>query len=191
MIEVEKKFQPSSELTRLLESAQFVKEKEFTDIYYDLPDFSYFKKGIRLRKRDDQYELKIEKEKMNDYLSGAREEITDNNEILEKIAPNEKNLEDFVKSNLEILCSITTNRKVYKLGEFTIDLDTTNYGYEMCEIELQVENESQVPDAEQKIIFLAENAGLKVQKQVGKIAECLRVNRPEVYNELYIKNKLV
>src|SRR5579864_1260452 len=60
MIEVEKKFilTPDQE-KKLIEGAEFVVEKQFTDIYYDDKDFSLTTKDIWLRERDSKYELKL------------------------------------------------------------------------------------------------------------------------------------
>ena len=62
MIEVEKKFILTTEQEKsLIEGADFLGEKKFTDIYYDDEDFSLTKKDLWLRNREGRFELKIPK----------------------------------------------------------------------------------------------------------------------------------
>ncbi len=190
MIEVEKKFQPTLEqLTIFLDGAEFIEEKENTDTYYDMPDLSYSIKGYKLRKRNKGYELKIQLGDFNDYTNAKYEEVTNDPEILEKLGfSKDSNLEQIIKEKMEILCAIHTKRREYKKGEFTVDVDETDFGYNMVEVELMVENESQIEEAEKKIADLGEVLGSTGKKLPGKIAECLRVTRPDVYKILYPDN---
>ncbi len=186
MIEVEKKFRPTEEqLALLLKDAEFLGEKENADTYYDLPDFSFWKKGMRLRKRNNGYELKIQGKDFYKNITEHNEEIDDHTLILERIGFNKNdNLEDIVKNKSEVLCVIKTKRKKYKKGEFAIDIDETDFGYNVVEIELIVENEQAISQAEQKIINLAERFNFSTDRLPGKVSECLRLTRPEVYKEL-------
>lgn len=190
MIEVEKKFQPTPEkLASFLEGAEFIAEKENTDVYYDLPDLFYSKKGYKLRKRNKGYELKIQLGDFDDYTNAKYEEVTNDPDILEKLGfPKDSNLDQIIKEKMEILCSIFTKRKEYKKGEFIIDVDETDFGYNMIEVELMVEDESQIPEAEKKISDLGAVFGDTDKKLPGKIAECLRITRPDVYKILYPNN---
>ena len=47
-----------------------------------------------------------------------------------------------------------------------------------------VESEANINEAEQKILTLAERFGFSTKKLPGKVAECLRKTRPEIYKEL-------
>ena len=189
MIEVEKKFQPTEkQLQALLREAEFLGEKENVDTYYDLPGFVYAKATpeMKLRKRNGSYELKIKILKNAKDGTELNEELETDEEILERLGfPKNDNLEKLVQEKMEILCSIKTKRRKYKLREFCIDVDETDYGYNMCEIELGVEEESQIEEAEKKILDLATSFGFSLKKCPGKISECLRITRPEVYKELY------
>lgn len=60
MIEVEKKFKPTEEqLNAMVTGAEFLCEKVLHDVYYDYPDYRMFKKDVRLRNRNGNFELKI------------------------------------------------------------------------------------------------------------------------------------
>ena len=186
MIEVEKKFQPTEEqLKMLLAGAEFLGEKEYTDIYYDLPDLSFYKRELRLRKRNDDYELKIQISDSKQHKAVFNEEVTESGEILARLGfDRNDNLEKIIRENLVILCTIKTKRKKYRVGEFEIDVDETDFDYNICEIELMVESEANINEAEQKILTLAEHFGFSTKKLPGKVAECLRKTRPEIYKEL-------
>ena len=54
--------------------------------------------------------------------------------------------------------NFTTHRKTYKLEDFHIDLDTTDIGYSIGEIELMVE-ENGVATANKRIDKLAQELG--------------------------------
>ncbi len=188
MIEIEKKFQPTYEqLKALLEGAEFVEDKSIRDIYYDTPTFDYFKSEakIKLRKRDGSYELKIQIGTDTNEKAKHAIEITNEKEILEKLGfDTDSYLETEVKKNLEELVSFTTHRTKYKKEGFLIDIDEIETGLKACEIELLVNDESEIKAAEDKIIAFANQYGLSMAKLPTKTGETLRVNRPEVYEQL-------
>src|SRR3989338_7722720 len=137
MIEVEKKFQPTEEqLKVLLEGAEFLGEKIVHDIYYDYSDYRLLKKDVRLRNRNNFFELKVGKS------SGVSQEI-EKREDIEKY-----------------------------------------FGYKLCEIELLVEKEEQVKDAENKIIDFAQKYNFDFKRILSKRFEFLRKFKPEIYKEL-------
>ena len=60
MIEIEKKFILTPEQEQaLIKGADFIEEKEFTDIYYDDKILSLTTKDIWLRERAGKFELKV------------------------------------------------------------------------------------------------------------------------------------
>jgi adenylate cyclase class IV len=189
MIEIEKKFQPTEEqMKSLLVDAELVKTKDIVDIYYDTPTFEYFKKDIKLRLRNGEYELKIIIK--NSTKSGAKQaiEITEPKEILANLGfDTSLDLDRVVKEKLEVLVDLRTHRTEYKKEGFTIDVDETNFGNKSCEIELVFEDESESVEAEQKIIDFAKKFGLEMTNPPTKIGEYLRIYRPEVYKELFLK----
>jgi adenylate cyclase class IV len=186
MIEVEKKFQPTEdELEALLEGAEFLGEIENYDEHYDYPDFRLFKKGFRLRNRNGKFELKI---KGSDFASGTTnsEEIETEPEILEKLGFGpEAGLADIISAQMEVFAAWRTKRKKYKKGRFNIDVDKTDFGYNVCEIEVMVEDPQEAERAEREITNLAREAGFPLEKLPTKMREYLKVAKPEIYQELY------
>ncbi len=182
MIEVEKKFQPTDgELSKMLEGAEFVSDKEHTDIYYDMPDFRFFKKETKLRKRNDYFELKIT---LPD--SVGEEETEDERLILEKMGfDGSADLQKVVDEQMIALLQIKTKRKKYKKDGFIIDIDETDFGYNMVEIELLVAKEDEVKVAKEKIMNFAQSYGFQYVKILGKVRRYLKDNKPEIYQELW------
>ena len=187
MIEVEKKFQPTEGQIRVfLADAEFVGKKIIEDIYYDLPDFSFFKGGMRLRKRNGIFELKIEIPNSEKTRASQREEITDESEILARLGFNgNENLEQIVVQKMGIFATIRTTRREYRKGEFIIDIDETDFGYSVCEIELTIEDTAKREEAEEKIIELARSFGFSSKKLPGKIKEYIRRVKPKLFQELF------
>ena len=180
MIEVEKKFQPTDEqLAKLLENSHFVKEVVNHDIYFDYPDYRLLKARIRLRSRNGSFELKIGKPGKNE---GA-EEI----EIKEEIEKyfNTDNLEEFMAKNLHPVIDYKTKRNKYKNGEFAIDVDEMSFGYSLCEIELLVENEEQINEAQEKIFNFAKAYDFEIKELPSKRGMYLQLTKPEVYKEIF------
>ena len=181
MIEVEKKFTPTEEqLAKLLEGAEFVGEKTVHDVYYDYPDFRMFKKDIRLRNRNGNFELKIG----DDEIAGIAEEIEDEGEI-QKYFATELPLKAFIKENLVELINYKQNRKKYKKGDFTIDIDDLDFGYSCVEIELLVNTESEIETARTRIFDLAKENNFEIMDIPSKRKEYLRKKNPEAYKEIY------
>ncbi len=179
MIEVEKRFQPTEEQTKImLQGAEFLGEAVNHDIYYDYPDVRFLKKDTRLRNRNGSFELKIGKG------SSAAQEIDDKREI-EKYFSTDKNLEDFIKENMVVIMEYSNNRKSYTKEGFNIVMDEMSYGYNMCEIELMVTNEGEIEQAKEKILDFAKKFGLESKKTFGKCQAYLNKFKPEIYKELY------
>src|SRR3989344_199194 len=96
MIEVEKKFQPTEEqLKVLLEGAEFLGEKIVHDIYYDYSDYRLLKKDVRLRNRNNFFELKVGKS------SGVSQEIEKREDIEKYFSTS--NLGEFIQKNLVVI----------------------------------------------------------------------------------------
>src|SRR3989338_10359194 len=184
MIEVEKKFRPTKEqLTLLLKDAEFVSEKVLEDIYYDYSDCRLFKNYIYFRNRNGNFELKIG----DDEISGISDEIEKEKDI-KLYFKTEKSLPDFIAENLVPIIHWETSRKKYKKGEFTIDIDELDYGYECIEIELLVADKSEVGEAKNKILELARQYDLEIKDVPAKRREYFRLLKPEIYKELFVSN---
>lgn len=186
MIEVEKKFQPTEEeLAAMLLGAEFMSEKVNHDIFYDLPDFPYLKQGMRLRNRNGRFELKIDVKGFEKSGTAHNEEIENYLEILERLGFDKGGiLANIVAGKMEPWMEIKTKRKTYHKGEFIIDIDETDFGYDVVEIEMLVEDNSKVKEAEEKILDFAKSYGWEMKDLPGKGWEYLRRVKPELYLKL-------
>lgn len=161
MIEVEKKFIPTEEnLKILLTDAGFLGEVTNHDIYYDYPDFRFLKGNIAFRKRNGNFELKIKQS------GGVHIELEDTKEIESYF--NVTDLEKFIEEDLKIAMNFKVYRKKYKKEDFNLDIDETDFGYQVGEIELMVEKEEDVKNAEEKIQEFASRNNLDLGKGLSK-----------------------
>ena len=79
---------------------------------------------------------------------------------------------------------IETTRKKYKKGEFAIVFDVTNLGFSIGEIEVVVENESEIEAASDRLIDFAGKQGVELVSTEGKVLECLKIKQPELYRSI-------
>ena len=77
-----------------------------------------------------------------------------------------------------------TTRRKYKKGEFTIDVDSVDYGYEVIEIEILTESRDGMDEATNKTLNFAKESGLTRSAKTGKVSEFLKRNYPEEYKEI-------
>ncbi|MCC6323421.1 CYTH domain-containing protein [Candidatus Nomurabacteria bacterium] len=186
MIEVEKKFKPTEEqLKAILEGAVFLGKVINHDIYYDYPDYRMYKKEIRLRNRNGNFELKIG----DDAVKGVAEEI-EGEENIQKYLKLEEQLSEFIEKNLVEIINYKTSRDKYKKDDFSIDVDSTDFGYDMVEIELMIDDKSKTKEAEERIVSFALSAGLSLSKLPGKTIEYLKRMNPELYKKIFINKEI-
>ncbi|MFZ2072477.1 MAG: CYTH domain-containing protein [Minisyncoccia bacterium] len=179
MIEVEKKFQPTKkELEKLLEKAEFLGEKINHDVYYDYPDYRLIKNRIRLRIRNNLFELKIGKD------SGISEEI-DDEEKIKDFFKTELSIKEFIKKNLILFIEYKTKRNKYKKGQFVIDIDKCDFGYEVVEIEKLIETEDKIKETEDQINMFAVENGLSFKTIDSKRNAYLKKMKPDVYLKIF------
>ena len=179
MIEVEKKFQPTDEqLEKMLEGAEFLGDVVNHDIYYDYADYRLFKEDIKFRNRNGNFELKVK------FNYNADREIEDEEEIKKYFNTN-SSLEDFIENNLQKYIDYEQKRKKYKKDGFTIDVDELNFGVNSCDIELLVQNEGDVKEAEKKLFEFISKYNLEVKDLLSKRGEYLKRFDPELFKELY------
>lgn len=194
MIEVEKKFilSPENE-KRLLKGAEFLNARTFTDVYYDSDDYTLTTHDIWLRARDGKWELKVSLYTDPHRFGDQYEEIEDEARIREKLhVPAGKNLEhDLALAGYAPFCTITTLRRKYKKGPFTIDLDEgrwedamENGVHALAEIELMVNDASEADGAFQSIKTFAEQQGLTFGHVRGKAVEYLKKVKPRHFRAL-------
>lgn len=186
MIEIEKKFiLTGAQETQLLQNATFVKEKTFTDTYYDDQNHSLTIKDLWLRERDGNFELKVPMNaSLEERVSDQYREIEEDDEIADFLQINISNttLRDALKERGIIpFCTLVTTRKKYTKDGFGIDLDKVDFGFNIAEIELMIESESEITQATEKIIAYAKSYGLSIGNIRGKVAEYLsRYNQPHL-----------
>jgi adenylate cyclase class IV len=192
MIEVEKKFLLNKEQEkRLLEGAEFLSEKVFTDIYYDTADFALTTNDKWLRSRGGKWELKLPFNKIAAERAGdLYDEIEDENEIKKifGILENVEIEEGLEKNGYSKCCICKTARRKYKKQGFGIDIDFVDYNddftYELAEIELMVQDKSEMSGALEKIINFAKGNGLEICYVRGKVIEYFKRKKPEHFMAL-------
>lgn len=190
MIEVEKKvsIQNKDELARLIEGASFLREVVNEDIYFDNDAFDLTTKEMWLRTRNGRFELKIamhEKKAAVDQY----DEIENETDIVSALGlpQSEPLAQSLDNGGFQPFVQIKTFRRKYKLDDFHIDIDSTDFGlssYEVGEIELMVSDQSEIPDALKKIDAFLESRQLPKTHVRGKLIEFLYRHRPEHYQAL-------
>lgn len=188
MIEIERKFDlKEGEKEKLTLGATFLGKKEFTDVYYDDKDLSLSLKDYWLRVRQGKWELKVplNKDKEIDKKTDQYRELETDEEIAKELSCDGADLAQSLKAKeFAPLAEIITTRESYSRGEFHIDFDETNFNYGTCEIECMVEDESQIKDAENKILAFAQSLGLSDKMGRGKLTVFLERFRNPEYKKL-------
>lgn len=190
MIEVEKKFILTNlERERLLDGAEYLNERVFTDIYYDTTDFRLTSRAQWLRSRDGRFELKLPLHADPHPL--VHDELEDEDTI-KKVLGFEGDQEfgrHLEENGYSAFCTCTTARKKYKKCDFVIDLDITTFEgtdfvFAVGEIELMVSEESAVEEAIQRLMAFAREHQLAVVPVRGKVVEYLKQCKPQHYRAL-------
>lgn len=192
MIEVEKKFKLTKEQEKkLLEGAEFVGEKTFTDIYYDNAQFSLSTQDMWLREREGNFELKIPMHQDRDKSVDQYDEIVGENAIREIFAifPHGTFQEDLATLGHQPYCKCVTKRKKYHKEGFVLDLDEVEFSgtdlkYAIAEIELLVKDKEDAAVAVEKVIDFALKHDLKVEPLLGKVGTYLKEKKPQHYEAL-------
>lgn len=169
-VEVERKFKVTADTKiKLVEiGAELQKEKVFLDKYYDNPDYSLTLKDCWLRRRNESWELKVVNGQFTK-LASQYQEITETNEIVDflvnhfhrfdlKHLPVDQVIQ---KLDLQPFVEFTTTRQTYFLPECIIDLDLTDFGYQVGEIEVMATDKSQIPRALETITSVAGKLGFE------------------------------
>ena len=159
----------------------FCSKKSFTDVYYDnhLANYPLTSNDIWLRQRDDKWECKTpvnltasmdsydELKDINAIKEFLDKELNKYQEI-KKLSHQSSNIpyeykgfKEFLFNNYNLtpFCTISTQRHSYLLNKtFTMDLDTADFGHTVGEIELIVESQDKIQDAEKRIaLFMKEH----------------------------------
>ncbi len=184
-IEIEKKFHPSEEqLARLLEGAEHKGEKISKDTYYDTAEYTLTTKDRWLRKRNDDFELKISLNPDGNRTEDQYREVTDMAEIRRELGlPEEGELERLLaERGIVPFGSWTTRRQRYVKEGFAIDVDDVDFGtfrHSVVEIELIVSDTSLITEASARILAFAQRHGLNMERIPGKATVYLQRERPE------------
>lgn len=174
MFEVEKKFKVPSNFKSVLidQGWKYLGEIHFTDTYFDSENYDLINSDHWLRQRDGKLQLKCpassESEcssvKIDQYI-----EIEDKLRIIDRLAfvlkAENCGLVDKTTNNvvevlgLKPIARFESFRVKYKLDSFTIDLDKTDFDYELGEIEVICKRKGDVEHAKADICDMAEKLG--------------------------------
>ncbi|KAJ7365083.1 hypothetical protein OS493_007729 [Desmophyllum pertusum] len=197
--EVESKFRVPPDFKGLLEKkgAKLLQQTQFTDVYFDAPNHELSLTGRWLRKRDEKWELKIQKLK-HDLRVESNREIENEGEIVNELVEILKaqcgnvdrgctSVEELVQSTCckQIAC-FTTRRTVYEMPNgVIIDLDQASFGYEVGELEVVVPSEKDIDLAKETIKKTARLLGIECRIAVpGKLEEYISQNCRSHYEQL-------
>jgi adenylate cyclase class IV len=190
MIEVEKQFViDAAARERLIAAAEFVGEVKNHDTYYDTADFSLTTKDIWLRNRNGRFELKVgvnETRAQHEGKALRYEEIEDEAGIRDRLslAGSGGLADDLRAAGYAPYGSWVVTRTKYKKGDFTVDFDSVDFGYEVVEIELLVEEGSDLAAASARIVNFAREHGLKMEPVRGKNSTYLLRNNKRHFDAL-------
>lgn len=198
MIEIEIDFNPDAKaLDWLSRETEFRGEKTIHDVYFDTPDYALGRQDRWLRARNGRYELKtpIENRSEADIRTAPvshYREIEDDAGIKTALG---------VSSDVSLnaclremgcvpFCDVTTIRREYRSGEFSIDVDRATYAgtdftFQTAEIEVMVERADQAADGERRLLAFAHAHGFVPLKTHGKIVEYIKRIRPEQFKILH------
>ena len=180
--EIEMKFVVPDDYARVLESvhATLVSEILLEDTYFDTDQFDLLKQDIWLRKRGDQWELKIP---LGDNFTGG---LTQYREVegLENVEIEIKKAINTRPEELDVLVKVSSTRENWKLEKFNIVIDRlVEDGWTIGEIELMNNSSDNVVDSKNKIEALGKKLGFKPQT-FGKVRHCLATQKPEAWKIL-------
>lgn len=186
MIEVEKKFLvEENDIPKLLVEADFLNEKKFTDTYWDTLNYSLTTTDFWLRSRDGRFELKVPMLGGGKRVIDQYEELESDEQISDKLnLPRGILEEELRKNDYKPFATITTLRKKYKKDGFIIDVDELDFGYNIVEVELMVDEKIEIDTAVQKILSFAHRYNLSVNQVRGKIVEYIRRSSSKHYKAL-------
>ncbi len=173
VIEVERKFVIDEGCEEKLKTlgAELICHKSFHDVYYDTADYKLTLSDFWLRLRDKAWQLKCPPSKRAEEVINKTTQYVeyDNEEDIVRalcplLCPHNSSatpLQDMLQSaRCEEFASYQTDRKSYALDGLSIDLDGTDFGFQVGEIEALVVEESRINDALRCIDELAEKLGM-------------------------------
>lgn len=189
MIEVEKKFELNPEQEkRLIQGAELIGIVSQEDVYWDTADYFLTMQDHWLRTRNGIFELKRRLHELGYHkLSGTfYDEIEDEETIRNFLKlKGQRSLEtDLHKAGFKPFATIRKQRRKYQRGDFHIDLDVCDFGYEVAEIELMIDETEDREKALERIELFARSLGLSQTRVRGKMSEYLYRYRREHFDAL-------
>jgi len=195
MIEIERKFKlRETDLQTIKQIAKFGGEKTYRDEYYDSPTYELTKKDTWLRKRNGVWECKVAVENTENKGTDYYLELTNESDILKYLLDNDhiKQIgslsvdQHLANNSICQFATICSARSKYKTDKFNFDLDVTDFGYSIGEIEIMVKDASEIPSAQKLIDQFVSEHDLVVAGVQGKVLEYLNRFRREHYDALVV-----
>ena len=180
MIEIEHKFNATGpQFLRLLNVATFVRSVVHHDIWYDDEKFSLMRRGLFLRERNGNIELKVRR-----------------NEGYQGFVHNEIHGLDAVCAYLKVdnlsmfkpVVNFVTYRQQFLLEDFSLDVDHvtalgTDFVYDVAEIEKVVNDQNDINSADEAILNLAKS--YQLIRANGKLVEYFSRCHQDVYTQIF------
>ncbi|XP_006006386.1 thiamine-triphosphatase [Latimeria chalumnae] len=196
-MEVERKFVLGADTEVKLHKlgAEVDSSLSFEDRYFDTSDFKLTLQDTWLRNRAGCWELKCpvngncQEDATTHYreLTGEDQIVSHLSELLGLQDLRGCPLDELLcQASLEVFAAYVTERKGYSMpGGIHIDLDRANFGYQVGEIEVMVDNVEKIPEAVRKINSVAEKLGLDEKERIpGKMYTYLKRFCPLHYQAL-------
>lgn len=189
MIEIERKFLVTGETGKKILNAggTYSGVVTLTDSYFDNENYSLTKGDFWLRRRNDQWELKMPPKNREEKSTCTQyEEVTSERDIVSEVAAilcntANQNNDDTVNGNDQIyglndvqtlvkkfdlkpFAELVTNRKNYRMNdEISVTIDETDFGFHVGEIEMMVQSSDAdvMKDAVAKIDGVAQSLGME------------------------------
>eukprot|EP01084_Bolivina_argentea_P210397 358124_1 len=158
VIEIERAFRLHPNIENRLNylGAKLFKQIKQHDIYFDTKNCVLTRNDYWLRTRNNVWQLKYQtnhshKSNIKQKSLAVYNEIQGFKKVHDKIS----NTFSINKFELFPLADFITNRKAYKIAynkrEYSIDLDFTDFNYNMIEIETLIDNESEINKANREL----------------------------------------
>ena len=182
--EIEQKFCVPSNYRHILESngALFISKKSLVDEYFDTEELSLLRKDCWLRKRGDQYELKVPPEGKHHTQTSMTQyrEISGRCHVKTELAK----ITNIPLDEMTRLCLVDAVRESWKLGNFNIVIDKLETdGWSVGEIELIATPGQNIDEMKEKIETLGRQLNFRAQSY-GKVRHCLETQNPEAWKLL-------
>jgi thiamine-triphosphatase len=152
------------------------------DTYYDR-DGLLFSEGVYIRRRNGQWEAKIRTS--GDFINSAFTEINGKNAVKEVIKQSLTVSTDriAIEEMLEPCAEFVTERESWMIdGKFKVDVDTTDFGHIVGEVELtrtlQYTNTEPGEEEEENVIFWKEKMDQEIKAFMQSCPQAFPAGRP-------------